>query len=180
MPPVMFRVYIAASVDGFVATADGGVEWLDAFGDPEGYGYDKFLRQIAAIVIGRTTYDQVLGFGPWPYSGIDTYVLTSRPIDDPPPRTVAWPDGADSLIQRLLDMRLKGDIWLLGGPKTISAFRAIGAVDVYEIYVMPVLLGAGIQLFGEGGAPTELRLVDSHVYGDGVVKLAYRQELPTF
>ena len=59
-----FRVYIASSVDGFVATADGGVKWLDAFHDPEGYDYDRFIRQIDAIVIGRATFDQVPGLRP--------------------------------------------------------------------------------------------------------------------
>ena len=168
-----FRVYIAASVDGFVASADGSVDWLDAFHDSEGYGYDQFLQQIDAIVIGRTTFDQVLGFGPWPYSGIDTYVLTSRPIDNPPPQTVVWSDGAAALVEHLRSLSLRGDVWLLGGPRCIDAFRELGAVDLYELHVMPVLLGSGISLLKEGGA-TPLRLVDSHVYADGVVKLTYR------
>lgn len=167
-----FRVYIAASIDGFVASADGNVDWLDAFHDPEGYGYDQFLQQIAAIVIGRTTFDQVLEFGPWPYPAIDTYVLTSRPIDDPPPQTVAWLDGAAALVEQLRSMSPRGDVWILGGPKCIDAFRELGAIDLYEVYVMPVLVGAGISLFMKGGT-TSLRLVDSHVYADGVVKLVY-------
>ena len=139
-----FRVYIASSVDGFVATADGGVKWLDAFHDPEGYDYDRFIRQIDAIVIGRATFDQVLGSGPWPYEGRHTYVLTSRPIDNPPPLTVAWRDDAAKLVERLRGMALQGDVWLLGGPKSIGAFRELDAVDTYEVYVMPLLLGAGI------------------------------------
>ena len=170
-----FRVYIAVSVDGFVATADGSVDWLEPFQDEEGYGYDRFFEQIDAIVIGRKTFDQVLSFGPWPYEGKETYVLTSRPIDSPPPQTVAWRDGAAMLAEHLRSKSLRGDVWLLGGPKCIDAFRELGAVDQYEVYVMPVLLGAGLALFAEGGA-TPLRLVDSHVYADGVVKLTYRPE----
>ena len=169
-----FRVYIASSVDGFVATADGGVKWLDAFHDPEGYDYDRFIRQIDAIVIGRATFDQVLGFGPWPYEGRHTYVLTSRPIDNPPPLTVAWRDGATKLVERLRGMALQGDVWLLGGPKSIGAFRELDAVDTYEVYVMPVLLGAGIPLFVENHAATRLDLVDSHAFADGVVRLVYQ------
>ena len=168
-----FRVYIAASIDGFVASADGSVEWLDAFHDPEGYGYDQFLQRIDAIVIGRTTFDQVLGFGSWPYSGIDTYVLTSWPIDNPPPRTVAWLSGVATLAEHLRSTSLLGDVWILGGPKCIDAFRELGVIDLYEIYVMPVLLGSGMPLFREGGTAS-LHLVDSHVYADGVVRLVYR------
>ena len=169
-----FRVYIAASVDGFVASADGGVKWLDSFRAPDNYGFDLFIRQIGAIVMGRKTFDQVLGFGPWSFQEKDTYVLTSRPIDNPPPRTVAWSDGPARLVERLRGMSLQGDVWLFGGPESINAIRELGAVDEYIVHVMPVLLGAGIPLFAESGAATLLSLVDSYVYEDGAVKLVYR------
>ena len=166
-----FRVYIAASVDGFVASADGGVKWLDSFHAPDNYGFDLFIQQIGAIVMGRKTFDQVLGFGPWSFQDRDVYVLTSRPVDNPPPRTVAWRDGPARLAERLSGMSLQGDVWLLGGPESINAIRELGAVDEYIVHVMPVLLGAGIPLFGESGAVTSLSLADSYVYEDGVVKL---------
>ena len=71
-------------------------------------------------------------------------------------------------------MALQGDVWLLGGPKSIGAFRELDAVDTYEVYVMPVLLGAGIPLFVENHAATRLDLVDSHPFADGVVRLVYQ------
>ena len=70
-------------------------------------------------------------------------------------------------------MSLQRDVWLLGGPKSIHAFSELGAVDAYEVYVMPVLLGAGIPLFEDGGTMSRLRLMDSHVFSDGVLKLVY-------
>ena len=169
-----FCVYIAASVDGFVATPNGGVEWLDAFHDTEAYRFGRFIQEIDAIVMGRTTFDQIVSFGPWPYRDKDTYVLTSRPISDPPPNTIAWGDGAEALASHLKGMGLKGDVWLLGGPESIKAFRDIDCVDEYQIYTIPVLLGSGIPLFMGSGGATQLRLIDSHMFRDGVVKLTYR------
>lgn len=168
-----FRVYIAVSVDAYVASADGGVAWLDSFHDETGYGYHEFLQQIDAIVIGRTTFDQALGFGDWPYPGKDTYVLTSRSIENPPPQTTAWQAGAAKLIEHLKGMSLEGDVWLLGGPKSIQAFQELGTVDTYELYVMPVLLGDGIPMFPNSDTMRRLRLTDSHAFSDGVVRLIY-------
>ena len=166
------RVYIAVSVDGYVASTDGGVAWLDPF-QAESYGYGDFIQQIDAIVIGRATFDQTLEFGDWPYHGKSTYVLTSRPIEAPPPQTIPWQDGAAKLVEHLRGMFPQRDIWLLGGPMTIHAFRELGAVDAYELYVMPVLLGDGIPLFQASDSTTRLRLTDHHAFADGVVKLVY-------
>ncbi|MDA0987820.1 MAG: dihydrofolate reductase [Chloroflexi bacterium] len=168
-----FRVYIAVSVDGCVASADGGVAWLESFHDEEGYGYNDFLQQMDAIVIGRTTFDQVLGFGDWPYPGKDTYVLTSRSIENPPPQTTAWQAGASKLIEHLRGMSMQGDVWLLGGSKSIRAFRDLNAVDAYEIYVMPLPRSSGIPLFESSDTTTTLRLTDHHVFPDGVVRTVY-------
>lgn len=168
-----FRAYIAMSVDGYVATEDGGVAWLDAFQAAD-YGYEAFIRDIAVIVTGRATFDQARGFGDWPYAGKRVIVLTSRPIDDPPPDTEAWHDDVEALAAHLREEVLNGDVWLLGGPKTIDAFRRAGAVDTYELYVLPVLLGAGIPMFGRREATAPLRLADSHAYPDGTVRLVYQ------
>lgn len=179
-----FRVYIAASVDGYVASRDGSVAWLDSF-QADSYGYDHFLSGIDTIVMGRTTYDQALGFGPWPYAGKHVFVLTTRPIQDPPPAVTAWHRSPAELAAHLRATVQDGDVWLLGGPRTIHAFRALGAVDTYEIYVLPVLLGDGIPLFERTAtlpsaaaepstAPGDrLRLTDHHVFPDGAIELVY-------
>ena len=73
--------YVAASVDGYIATPDGAVDWLAPFHtDGEDHGYNAFLATLGGIVMGRRTYDQVRGFGPWPYTGLDCRVVTSRPV----------------------------------------------------------------------------------------------------
>ena len=71
-----FRVYIAMSLDGYIATSDGGVEWLDPFLD-EDYGYGTFIQEISHAVMGRVTYDHVRGVGEWPYPDLGVHVLTS-------------------------------------------------------------------------------------------------------
>ena len=97
------RVYIAVSMDGYVASSDGSVAGLDSF---QGEGYDDFIQQIDAIVIGRTTSEQALGFGDWPYKGKNNFVLTSRPIESLPPQTIPWHDSAAKLIEHLRSMSL--------------------------------------------------------------------------
>ena len=69
--------YIAASLDGYIADADGGVGWLEAFNQPdEDYGYGAFYRTLSAVISGRRTYEQALGFGEWPYEGVTTVVIS--------------------------------------------------------------------------------------------------------
>jgi len=167
------RVYIAASLDGYVATADGGVGWLEAFQDGD-YGYESFAQQIDTLVVGRATYNQVLGFGEWPYAGKRVYVLTSSPLESsPPPLTSAWLEGVEPLIARLHDEQRDADTWVMGGPETIQAFLERGAIDAYEVFLMPVLLGTGIPLFPRSDSATQLRLLEHRVYADGVGRLVY-------
>lgn len=167
-----FRAYIAASLDGYVSTADGGVDWLEAFGTQD-YGYDQFIAEVDDIVIGRRTFDQTLGFGEWPYAGKRVTVLTSRPVEDPPPGTTAWLQGPAALAARLRTVDTSRDVWVLGGPQTLQGFRDIGAVDSYDIFVMPVLLGDGVPLFPAGGGQEDLTLTGQETYSDGVVRVTY-------
>ena len=123
-----FHAYIATSVGGYVATPDGGVAWLESFND-EGYDYEEFIAAIGAIVMGRTTYDQVVAFDEWIYGRKDVYILTSRPLDVSTPRTTVWHDGPGSLVEVRSSRGGEGDAWLLGEPKSINAFREFGALD---------------------------------------------------
>ena len=111
MPSPRIRVYIAASLDGFIATADGGVAWLRRF-DAEDYGYADFATEIGTIVMGRTTYQQVRGFGAWPYAGKRGFVLSSQLIDPMPDGMAAWRGDVDALISVLTDG--DRDAWIVG------------------------------------------------------------------
>lgn len=151
-------VFIATSLDGFIARADGALDWLpgadpgaeDFDGTPgEDSGYEAFMAGIDVIVMGRATYDTVLDFGiGWPYPR-PVVVLTSRPLD-----TV--PEGADvrrdqgvvtDIVERLADDGF-GHAYVDGGD-VIQQFLAADLVDAMTITTVPVLLGQGIRLFGE-------------------------------
>lgn len=94
------RSYIAASADGYVADADGGVAWLERFTDPAGLGYGPFYAAVETRVMGRATYDQVRGFGDWPYDDRPTFVVTTRPLDDMPHAGVTAISGSSAVRPR--------------------------------------------------------------------------------
>ncbi len=166
-----FHGYIAVSLDGYVATADGGVDWLDQFdGD---YGYSEFIASIDTIVIGRITFEQSLTFGDWPYKGKRVIVQSSKPLDDLPPDTELWEGTTDELVAHLRERPSDKDVWLIGGPKSIDGFAELDAVDVYDVFVMPVLLGDGIPLFPRSTRYMSLKLTSSETYDNGVVRLVY-------
>lgn len=167
MPKV--TLYIATSLDGFIAEPDGGVGWLFTEGD---YGYTAFFDSVGALLMGRRTYEQVLGFGEWPYGEKPTYVFTrSAPGGDHP--HVEFVSGDLGAFVEELRRRTTGDVWLVGGAALVSAFRELGSIDEYILSVHPVLLGDGIPLF-ERSLPREtLRLLEVHTYESGLVQLRY-------
>ena len=171
MPKPLLRYYVAASLDGFIATRDGGVAWLDPFNDAD-FGYTAFLAEIGTVVLGRATYDQVLSFGDWPYGGKRGYVVTSTTLADPPDGVEAHHGDLRGLATHL---RAEGDkdIWVVGGGRTAAGFLAAGALDRIELFVMPVLLGAGIPFLPEGPRAADLTLLASEAGPLGVVKLTY-------
>jgi dihydrofolate reductase len=165
--------YIAASVDGFIADADGGVAWLDAFdGDPGGAAdYESFFASVDCLAIGSTTYEQILGFGEWPYGDRPTYVFTGRQL----PRAtdaVEFVDGPVSTVAAELEARHE-HVWLVGGGRLIRSFLREGRIDELRLHVAPILLGDGVPLFGAGGDRRDLELTGTRRYDGGIVELRY-------
>lgn len=168
------RLYIAASLDGFVSTADGKVAWLDRFNTID-YGYEPFIKEIGTVVYGRATFDQVLTFGPWTDGGRKTIVLTHRPLGpDAPEGIETYAGDIDQLITRLRQFTT-GDVWLIGGGQSIVPFLRRQAVDILEVFLMPVLLGAGIRLFPAAFNEQSLRLIETKSFPNGVVYVRYQR-----
>lgn len=165
--------YVAISLDGYIADADGGVGWLPE-DDGEDYGYADFYDGVGALVMGRRTYDQVLGFGQWPYAGKSTYVFTSHPPDDNPFGVEFFAGSAAEFVQSVAPNH-SGAVWLVGGANLAEQFRREGLIDRFLVFVIPVALGKGIPLFdGDGGVDaTQLRLESVQSYNNGVVGLEY-------
>ena len=164
--------YVAASVDGFIADVDGGVGWLPE-GGADDYGYAEFYAGVGALAMGRRTYDQVLGFGEWPYPGKTAFVFTHSPPSEAP-EGVRFFQGSAQEFARDIGEQYAGGVWLVGGAGLADQFRQAGLIDEYLIFVVPTVLGAGISLFGGHGAWTTLELVSTQSYPDGLVKLHYR------
>lgn len=160
------------SLDGYIATPDGSVDWLEPFFDEE-YGYESFIREISCAVMGRITYEKVVDFGEWPYPDHDVYVLSRSALEGLPERAFAWSGSPDELAGHIGGMNLDGDCWLIGGGQTIREFERLGTIDEYEVFVMPTLLGDGIPLFPSPFPAGALELTSVMAWENGVVRLLY-------
>ncbi|MCZ6728323.1 MAG: dihydrofolate reductase family protein [SAR324 cluster bacterium] len=167
-----FRVYIAATVDGYIADAQGSVAFLDAF-EGENHGYKEFFRTIDTLVMGRRSFDQVLGFGNWPYEKKRTVVLSNREGDTAAAPNLEFAKGDIGSLADRLAAQAQGDVWLMGGADVIRQFLAARRVHSIEIFVMPLLLGSGVRLFPEPGATADLALTEQQSYPSGVQRLFY-------
>jgi len=144
-------VYIATSLDGFIATSDGGLDWLDEIPKPEGndFGYADFMNDIDALVMGRKTFEKVLSFGVWPYDK-PVFVLSRGKISVPA-ELESKVDAVNTPPTMLVDdLKERGyqNLYVDGG-FTIQTFLAEDLIDEMIITRIPVLLGTGIPLFGE-------------------------------
>ncbi|EHM00378.1 RibD domain protein [Acetobacteraceae bacterium AT-5844] len=164
-------LYIALSLDGCIATRDGSVGFLDAFQDAD-YGYDAFAASVGTVVCGRATYEQVMTFGAWPYTGKRCIVVTRHPLGvDAPPGVEAWHEGVQALANMLAEA--PGRVWIMGGARLIQAFLLAEALERLELFVMPLLLGGGLPLFPSRGSLSGLKLLESTTYANGVLRLVY-------
>ena len=166
--------YIAASLDGFIATADDSLDWLFKYDDMQlgEHDYGLFLKRIRTVVMGRGTYDFIARDpAPWAYDRQRTIVVTSRPIIDPKGVLETCSD-VDELIAELRRLD-DGDVWMLGGAQLQMAFMERGALDEIEIYVMPELLGGGKPLFPATGFRASPRLLSAQTLDRGCVRLHY-------
>jgi dihydrofolate reductase len=162
------------SLDGYIADGDGDVHWLEAF-EKDDYGYDEFIDSVGSILMGRVTYDQILGFGEWPYKDIPTLVWSGSRVEDLPEGTEGWAENIDKAGSWLKEQADDKDVWILGGGLTIQAFLSAGMIDHMDLFVIPVLLGGGIRLFnGKDSEPQMVDLEQAQPYANGVVKLAYK------
>ena len=172
MPAPLIRLYIAVSVDGYIAPPDGSSAWLADY-DANQYGYADFIAGIATVVMGRASYEEALALGDWPWPGRRCVVLTSRRIAPPPGAEIEVRSGDAAEIAVELKQAGGGDVWLLGGAKTARPFLREGLVDRLELFVIPVLLGDGIRLFEPGLPRRQLRLEKAQSHPRGVVELIY-------
>jgi dihydrofolate reductase len=167
----LIKLYMAVSGDGFIATPDGGIDWLDPF-DTSELDYSGFLDGISTVVMGRVTYEQLLSYGPWPYEGKRGIILSSREFSTASNEIEIRNGEIAPLVKEWKDAR-SGDVWILGGARTLRPFLNGRHVDRIELFVFPVLLGDGIPLFERSQVQQDLKLVQSKPFSNGVVRLIY-------
>jgi dihydrofolate reductase len=170
--------FVASSLDGYIATADGGIEWLTSYQSAgEDYGYVDFSASVQAAVMGRQTYEQVEGMGEWPFAGKTVRIFSHHPL------RIRFPDaslasGAPAEVLEDLDRRGARRVWLVGGGELAGSFRREGLIDEYIVTLIPVLLGAGVQLFVPPGPQEQLALAESRSFPNGVVQMRYLRSDP--
>jgi dihydrofolate reductase len=165
--------YIAASLDGFIADENEGLDWLykaaAVLGDNH---YYKLLTGIKTTVMGRTTYEWLVKQKvPFAYGEGRAIVVTSRPIDNPigPLETRSDIDALVAELRALDD----GDVWMLGGGKLQMAFMERGALDEIEIYIASAIVGGGYPLFPATGHRATPKLLSAKSLGPGMARLHY-------
>jgi dihydrofolate reductase len=166
-------VFIGISVDGFIARANGDLDFLPPGGGEE-HGYQEFMASVDALVIGRNTFDKVLTFDEWPYGGKPVVVLSTRPIDSPadPEAVVERMEGSPLDIAARLASRGARHLYVDGGI-TIQRFLQAGLIQRLIITRVPVLIGSGIPLFGALPRDIALRHVATRQYSSGLVQSEY-------
>ena len=166
-------LYIATSMDGYIAKSDGSVGWLDEVPHPEGadYGYGAFYAGIATTLMGNATYQQVLGFGDFPYQGKENYVFSRSA--HPSTEYVKFVQSDPAAFVRALKKQPGGDIWLVGGGQLNTLMLDAGLIDELLLFHMPVILGSGIALFPGAKITPPVKLLTSESYTSGVTFLHY-------
>jgi len=173
-----FSIFIAVSLDGFIARPDGDLDWLDAVQVAgEDYGYHAFFDSVDAVLLGSGTYGTVRTFPEWPYGDKPCYVATSQALR--PVHHEVFVRGNPVELARTLNERGHDRVYV-DGAALIRSFLATNLVNDLTLSVVPVLLGSGIPLFRERGKEPAyqehgLRALGSHTYPSGLVQLKYEK-----
>jgi dihydrofolate reductase len=164
-------LYAAQSLDGFIASPDGSVDWL--FTDQD-YGYEAFLERIDTTLIGRKTYEQILTFGPFPYAGKENTVFTSQPERPAHPDVHFTAEAPENVAKRLLEKPGK-DIWLVGGAQLNTALLEAGLVHELILAIHPILLGSGVPLLHQVQNQVHWALKTVNTFSTGMAIVCYEK-----
>ena len=176
------QYYAAASLDGYIAEADGGLQWLfDAADNPLEGGdanYNAFYARVTALAVGASTYELMVGHE-WAYGAMPTWVFTHREFETPSGADVRYVHGSvadhrDAMHEAAGD----GVLWVVGGGELASQFAEAGELDDVIVSYMPVVLGTGIGLFARPISGT-LDLVSTEELTRGAVQHVYAVKTPS-
>jgi dihydrofolate reductase len=170
-------LFIAASLDGYIATQDEDLSFLSIVQkEGEDYGYEKFIRNVDTVIMGRKTYDWIMKeVKDYPHPDKDSYIITRTPRQDIG-RIRFYTGSLRDLIRHLkLDDSGK-NVFIDGGAEVIDVLLKENLIDEFIISIIPILLGDGIRLFKDNRPELQLSLMHSECYGTGLVQLHYKRE----
>lgn len=173
-------IYCGASLDGFIARPDGDIEWLHrseySTSEKAGLSYEAFISTVDTLVMGRNTFEKVLTFAQWPYE-VPVVVLSTRTIDIPPHLEGKVRQKASPPLELVEELAGEGKRHLyVDGGITIQRFLQARLIHEITVTYLPILLGAGISLFGSTGIETPLKLLEVTPFSNGLVQVRYQVE----
>ncbi len=168
-------IFIATSLDGYIATADGDINWLSlAEKENEDYGYEDFIKSVDTVIMGRKTFEKVTSFEiEFPHLGKEVYVLSRQKRESIDYIRYYNGDIAE-LINRLKEQPGK-NIYVDGGSDVIDQLLQNDLVDEFIISVVPILLGHGMPLFREDRPEMQIRHISTKTFETGVVQSHYKR-----
>lgn len=168
-------LYIAASLDGYIARTNGDLDWLDVMQmEGEDYGYNAFVSTIDTVIIGRKTYEKVLEMGfEYPHKDKISYVITRKV--KPQEENIHFYSG--DLVDLVLQLKQEegGNIYCDGGAEIVNALMSKHLIDEYIISIIPVFLGEGIRLFKGNLSEQKLQLLSCKSFPSGLVQVHYKK-----
>ena len=172
-------VFIATSLDGFIARTDGRIDWLEAANQTipagEDFGYKAFFDAVDVLIMGRKSFETVWNFPEWPYGSKRVIVIsrTMKALPESCPESVSLSDQSPAELVSSLAQGSARQAYIDGGA-TIQSFLAAGLIDELTITTIPILLGEGIRLFGPLPADVSLAHETTQSYSNGFVQTKYR------
>ncbi|PXV61111.1 dihydrofolate reductase [Dysgonomonas alginatilytica] len=171
------KLYIASSIDGYIASLDGDLDWLTEFPNPQqlDYGYKDFFESIDTVIMGGKTYRDILAMDVvWPYKDKETYIVTRHAGSKTEPNIHFLNENIIETISELKSKQGK-DIWLVGGGELVSMFLNSDIIDNMIITYIPIILGDGIPLFPKMKKESQWQLLNSQSYNNGVLCIDYQK-----
>ena len=167
----LVRYNVAASLDGYIADAQGGFDWIP---NDSTVDFAGLFANVDTILLGRRTYEVVQGQqGPPWKSGMRVYVFSRTLQSREHPGVTLVSDAAVATVEALRHESGSGEIWLFGGGSLFATLLAGRQVDHVEVTVVPILLGGGTPLLAAGSGVANLRLIHTHTYPSGMISLKY-------
>lgn len=166
-------VYIAMSIDGYIARPDDDISWLSSVEVPgEDYGYSQFINTVDTVILGRKTYEKVLSFGiPFSHSNKQCYIITHTPKASEG-NIEFYTGDIPALVTKLKSGQGK-NVFVDGGAQVVNEFMKHKLVDEFIISIIPIFLGSGIRLFNDGRPEAHMKLIGSQSFSSGLVQLHY-------